>query len=114
LLADHDHAGEFVAIDGTYIATWTNTHKEIENGDVEGASWGKHEGTFYGYKVLLVVDAESELPVAITMETGKRNDTVAFEPLVEEFDERYDTEKPQAALADAGLDSQDNLDFYQD
>lgn len=114
LLDDHDHAGEFIIIDGTHIAAWANTREEIENGDVEGASWGKHEGSFYGYKVFLVVDAASELPVAITMETGKRNDTTAFEPLIEEFDERYDTDELQAALADAGFDSQDNREFCQD
>ena len=114
LLDDHDHAGEFIIIDGTHIAAWANTREEIENGDVEGASWGKHEGSFYGYKVFLVVDAASELPVAITMETGKRNDTTAFEPLIEEFDERYDTDELQAALADAGSDSQDNREFCQD
>ncbi|WP_302080554.1 transposase [Salinibaculum rarum] len=114
LLADHDHAGEFVVIDGTHIAAWANTREEIENGDVEGASWGKHEGSFYGYKVYLVVDAASELPVAITMETGKRNDTAAFEPLIEDFDERYDTDDLQAALADAGFDSQGNREFCQD
>src|SRR6056297_2794257 len=111
VLADHDHAGEFVVIDGTHIAAWANTREEIENGDVEGASWGHHEGKFYGYKVFLVVDAASELPVAITMETGKRNDTTAFEPLIEDFDERYDTDNLQAALADAGFDSQDNREF---
>jgi IS5 family transposase len=114
LLVEHDHAGEFVVIDGTHIAAWANTREEIENGDVEGASWGKHEGSFYGYKVFLVVDAASELPVAITMETGKRNDTAAFEPLIEEFDERYDTDVLQAALADAGFDSQGNREFCQD
>jgi len=111
LLADHEHAGEFVVIDGTHIAAWANTREEIENGDVEGASWGKHEGSFYGYKVFLVVDVASELPVAITMETGKRNDTAAFEPLIEDFDERYDTDDLQAALTDAGFDSQDNREF---
>ena len=114
LLADHEHAGEFVVIDGTHIAAWANTRDEIENGEVEGASWGKHEGSFYGYKVFLVVDAATELPVAITMETGKRNDSAAFEPLVEEFNERYDTDDLQAALADAGFDSQGNRDFCQD
>lgn len=114
VLAEYDHAGEFILIDGTHIAAWANTREEIENGDVEGASWGKHEGSFYGYKVFLVVDAASELPVAITMETGKRNDTAAFEPLIEEFDERYDTDELQAALADAGFDSQPNREFCQD
>jgi len=36
------------------------------------------------YKVFLVVDAASELPVAIIMGAGKRNDTAAFEPLIED------------------------------
>jgi transposase len=114
LIAEQDHAGEFIVIDGTHIAAWANTRGEIENGEVEGASWGKHEGSFYGYKVFLVVDASIELPVAITMTTGKRNDTKAFEPLVEEFNERYDTDELQAALADAGFDSADNREFCQD
>jgi hypothetical protein len=114
MLADHDHGGEFVVIDGTHIAAWANTRDEIEDGDVEGASWGHHEGKFYGYKVFLVVDAATELPVAITMETGSRNDSAAFEPLIADFDERYDTDDLQAALADAGFDSQSNREFSQD
>ena len=113
LLAEHDHAGEFIVIDGTHIAAWANTRQEIENGEVEGASWGNHEGSFYGYKVFLVVDVASELPVAITMETGSRNDTKAFTPLIEEFDERYDFENLQAVLADAGFDSADNRELSQ-
>jgi len=48
LLADHDHAGEFVVIDGTHIAAWANTREEIDDGEVEGASWGKHEGSSTG------------------------------------------------------------------
>jgi hypothetical protein len=48
------------------------------------------------------------------METGKRNDMAAFEPLIEGFDERYDTTDLQAALADAGFDSQDNREFCQE
>ena len=104
----------FVVVDGTHIAAWANTRDEIKNGDVEGATWGKHEGSFYGYKMFLVVDAASELPVSIVMATGKRNDTVAFEPLIEEFDERYDTDELQAALANAGFDSLDNREFCQE
>ena len=114
LLEEHDHAGEFVVIDGTHIAAWANTRDEIEDGDVEGASWGHHEGKFYGYKVFLVVDAATELPVAITMETGSRNDSAAFEPLIEDFDERYGTDDLQAALADAGFDSHGNREFCQE
>ena len=114
LLTDHEHAGEFVVIDGTHIAAWANTRDEIEDGDVEGASWGKHEGMFYGYKVYIVVDVAAELPVAITMETGSTQDCSGFEPLIDDFDERYDTDELQAVLADAGFDSQGNRDYCQD
>jgi len=64
--------------------------------------------------VFLVVDAASELPVPIVMATGKRNDTAAFEPLIEEFNERYDTDDVQAALAHTGFDSQGNHEFCQE
>ena len=37
-----------------------------------------------------------------------------FEPLVEEFEQHYDTDDLQAALADAGFDSQDNREFCQE
>jgi hypothetical protein len=113
LLADHEHGGEFVVIDGTHVAAWANTRDEIENGDVEGASWGKHEGSFYGYKVYLVVDVAAELPVAITMETGSTNDCDGFEPLIDNFDEYCDTDEIQAVLADAGFDSSENRDYCQ-
>jgi len=114
LLTDHEHAGEFVVIDGTHVAAWANTRDEIEDGEVEGASWGQHEGTFYGYKVFIVVDVAAELPVAITMETGSTNGCGGFKPLIDNFEERYDTDELQAVLADAGFDSQGNRDYCQD
>jgi len=48
------------------------------------------------------------------MATGSRNDSAAFEPLIADFDERYDTDDLQAALADAGFDSQGNREFCQE
>jgi len=48
MLAEHDHAGEFVVIDGTHIAAWANTRDEIDDGDVEGASWGHQKGNSMG------------------------------------------------------------------
>jgi len=68
-----DHAGEFVVIDGTHIAAWANTREEIDDGEVV-PELGQTRGKFYGYKVYIVVDVAAELPVAITMETGSRND----------------------------------------
>jgi len=114
LLADEEHGGEYAIVDGTHVEAWANTREEIENFEIEGASWGKHEGSFYGYKVFLVVDAATELPVAVVTSTGKRNDTTQFIPLLEEFDERYDTEELQAVFGDAGFDSQSNRETCQD
>jgi hypothetical protein len=44
-----------------------------------------------------VIDAAAELPVAITLETGKTNDCAVFEPLIEEFEQHYDTDDLQAS-----------------
>jgi hypothetical protein len=45
---------------------------------------------------------------------ARETDCAAFEPLIEEFNERYDTADLQAALADAGFDSQGNREFCHD
>lgn len=42
------------------------------------------------------------------MATGSRNDLAAFTSLIKEFDEWYDFENIQAALADVGFDGQAN------
>jgi IS5 family transposase len=114
LLDEADHGGKYAIVDGTHVEAWANTREEIENFEIEGASWGKHEGSFYGYKVFLVVDAATELPVAVVTSTGKHNDTTQFVPLVEELDERYDTDELQAVFGDAGFDSQSNREACQD
>lgn len=108
LLEVDDHGGQYAIVDGTHVEAWANTRQEIEDGAVEGASWGKHEGSFYGYKVYLVVDAATELPVAVVTATGKRNDVTQFVPLLEAFEERYDTDGLEAVFGDAGFDSQSN------
>lgn len=114
LLADEDQAGQFAVIDATHIHAWADTRGEIEDGEVEGASWGHHEGSFYGYKLFLVVDSALELPVAALLATGKRNDQAMFEPLIEDFDERYETSDLEAMFADAGFDSQANRKSCQE
>lgn len=108
LLEGADHGGEYAVIDATDVDAWANTRQEITNGDVDGASWGRHEGRFYGYKVYIIVDVAIEQPIALRMETGKTYDTTAFVPLCEDFDEHYETEELKALLADAGFDSQEN------
>lgn len=102
-----DHAGRFLVVDGTHVEAWANTRDWIENGDVEGAAWGKHEGSFYGYQVMLLVDPAVELPVAIMVRPGNEAEKTLFAPLVEDFTERYDTDEfdCEAVFADAEYDT---------
>jgi hypothetical protein len=102
-----DHAGRFLVVDGTHVEAWANTREWIENGDVEGAAWGKHEGTFYGYQVMLLVDPAVELPVAIMVRPGNEAEKTLFAPLIEDFTERYDTDEfdCEAVFADAEYDT---------
>jgi IS5 family transposase len=104
-----DHAGRFLVVDGTHVEAWANTRNWIENGDVEGAAWGKHEGSFYGYQVMLLVDPAMELPVAIMVRPGNEAEKTLFAPLVEDFTDRYDTDEfdCEAVFADAEYDTKE-------
>lgn len=114
LLADADHGGKYAVIDATDIDAWANTRQEIDDGDVEGASWGRHEGSFYGYKAFILVDVAIEQPILIRMETGSRYDSTVSVPLIKEFEQRYDIDELEAVLADAGFDSVENREACQD
>jgi hypothetical protein len=114
LLAEAEQSGRFAVVDATDVDAWANTRQEIDDGDVEGASWGQHEGSFYGYKAFILVDVAIEQPILIRMETGSRNDSPVSIPLIKEYEQRYDTDKLEAVLADAGFDSAENREACQD
>ena len=108
LLADAEQSGRYTVVDATDVDAWANTRREIDDGEVEGASWGRHEGSFYGYKAFILVDVAIEQPILIRMETGSQYDSPVMVPLIEEYEERYDTDELEAVLADAGFDSAEN------
>ena len=97
--------GRFLAVDGTHIYAYCNTRKNTDKHPVEGASWGHHQGSFYGYKVHILIDVDSEMPIAMVFSTGEDHDSVHFEPLFEGFEEKYDFEEVIAVLADGAYDS---------
>ena len=104
-----DQSGRFLVVDGTHVEAWANTREWIDNGDVEGAAWGMHEGLFYGYQVMLLVDPAVELPVAIMVKPGNEAEKTLFAPLIEDFTDRYDTDEfdCEAVFADAEYDTTD-------
>jgi hypothetical protein len=99
--------GRFLVVDATHIYAWCNTRKDTSKHPAEGASWGEHHGKFYGYKVHILIDSDSEMPLAMIVSSGEDHDSPHFVPLLEEFEEHYDFDKIIALLADAAYDTWD-------
>ncbi len=93
--------GKFLVVDATHIYAFCNNRKDTNKHGVEGASWENHHGSFYGYKVHLLIDAESELPISMILSTGKDNDMPHFIPLLVDCMENYDLTDITAVQADA-------------
>jgi len=96
--------GKFLVVDATHIYAYCNTRKDTNKHGVELASWGNHHGRFYGYKIHILIDAESELPVAMIFSTGKDHDSPHFIPLLDDHVNNNDLGEVEALLADAGYD----------
>lgn len=104
----------FIVVDATHIYAYCDTRKNTNLHPVEGAEWGNHQGRFYGYKVHLLIDAESEMPLAMILSSGNDHDSSHFVPLLEEFDENYDFEEIIALLADGAYDDKDFRELVSD
>jgi len=106
----HDNGvitGRFLVVDATHIFAYCNTRKDTNIHPVEGAEWGNHHGSFYGYKVHILIDAESEMPLALILSPGNDHDSPHFVPLLEEFEKNYDFDEIIALLADGAYDKKD-------
>lgn len=99
--------GRFLVVDATHIYAYCNTRKDTNKHPVEGAEWGDHHGSFYGYKVHILIDADSEMPLAMILSSGEDHDSPHFVPLVEEFEKNYDFDEIIALLADAAYDNKE-------
>jgi len=97
----------FLIVDATHIYAYCNTRKNTKKHPVDGAAWGDHHGSFYGYKVHILIDSDSEMPIAMILSSGEDHDSIHFEPLIEEFDKNYDFEEIIAVLADGAYDNED-------
>lgn len=97
--------GKYLVVDATHIYAFCNTRKDTDRHGVELASWGEHHGKFYGYKIHILIDAESELPVAMIFSTGEDHDSPHFIPLLDDHVKNNDLGEAEALLADAGYDT---------
>lgn len=90
-------ACEYVAIDGSFVQTYS---KKAEEG---AAYWGKAEA--YGFKLHALVDATSELPIALVITDGKIHDSKLLIPLCKRLGSYH--LKPSYVIADKAYDSDD-------
>ena len=96
--------GRFLVVDATHIHAYCNTRLDTSNNPVEGAAWGEHQGSFYGYKVHIIIDADSEMPIGMILSSGEDHDSAHFIPLIRGFRKNYDFDEIIAVLADGAYD----------
>jgi IS5 family transposase len=79
--------GEHVVVDASLFQAYSNPRKKDKSGKPSDpdASWGFESSTgrwVYGYKLHVVSCADSELPIAVAVTTGKRGDSPLFPQLL--------------------------------
>jgi len=79
--------GDHVVVDASLFQAYSNPRKADGSGTPSDpdATWAKETSTgrwVYGYKLHVVSCADSELPIAVTVTTGKRNDGPLFPQLL--------------------------------
>ena len=110
--------GKRVAIDSTTLKGWANGAKAKKvdpdaGWSVKGGTQGVKEMVF-GYKLHLLLDTESELPISAVVTAGNRSDTTHL-PIVLEEARRIATQwKPDAVMGDKGYDAATNYAFIYD
>jgi transposase len=102
--------GKSVAMDSTDIKAWSNGgHRKPTDKD---AGWIVKTGTngrgkfIWGYKVSILVDTTYELPLAVHVMSGNRNDLNAAPPLLSQARWINGKFHPKYVIADAGYSSE--------
>ena len=77
------------------------------------AQWGakSKDYLFFGYKVHLIVDAKSQLPLDVKVTPGNNSDSPQAKPLLKGAKERHSEIKIDSASMDAAYDSYENYRF---
>ena len=99
--------GATVAVDATDIKAWANGFHQWTDPDAgTGAKQKAARRVFwYGYKVHLAVDANSELPLWFEVTPANRYDGDSLPSVLDAARSRFDWFKPRYVLADKGYDA---------
>ena len=100
--------GEVVAIDCTPVPSYSNPDNEPIS-DTE-AGWIVKEGSAFGYRLHLIVDANWELPIAKEITLAEDNEKKATLPLLQKAKENLPWFSPDAIAADRAYDKYDHYE----
>jgi len=108
-------------MDATHIFAWANNSNKMcknpfqevnsytDDSVLHFAQHGFHLDNFYGYKCHLLIDCESELPVAVIITSGEASDMAQIIPLMENATS-IDLQEVHRILGDAGYDNEDDIE----
>lgn len=105
--------GENIAIDSTAIDAYERKRPKSKEDGVN-ATWGakfdsfRNKLTWFGYKIHLAVDTNSELPVALKVTPAHVNDGDMGPPLVEKIAAQGFIDRVNFIIGDAGYDQSKN------
>lgn len=110
-------SGEVIAIDSTAINAYEQKQPHNKSKNTGNANWGAKKDSFgntvtwFGYKLHLAVDTESELPIAFEVTPANVNDGDLGPVLIEKVASSVpENEKPKFYVMDAGYDQQKNYE----
>ena len=122
--------GRHLATDSKGVSTHARARKEPASSSDPDADWGLKRRTevgadgrsfeklkkWFGYKVHLLVEADSELPVAYEVTRASVSDMTMLKPMLKEMHKRHPdvVRRAEFLSADKGYDSQDNNRFLWD
>lgn len=107
--------GTNIAIDSTKIDAYEKS--KLKN-DGKSANWGAKRDTdgnkirWFGYKLHILADCKSELPLSILLSPASYSDGDLAIPLIKKFLEKYSgVLSPKYYIMDSGYDFQKNYDY---
>lgn len=94
--------GRYVAMDSSFVHTFS------KQGELGSEGWNDHKKA-YGFKLHLLIDAETKFPIALCITNGLAHDSTLAVPLLKRA--RSFLKKTGYVLADKGYDSQDIVNW---
>ncbi len=114
-------SGKYLAMDATHMFAWASKSNRMyknpfqepnsytDDSVLHFAQHGFHLDNFYGYKCHLLIDCESELPVAVIITSGEASDMAQIIPLMERATS-INLQDVHRVLGDAGYDNADDIE----